>query len=146
ARKHPAGGAPLPGLRRRRRAAGAAVPFLRAGLAQGERCVYIADERTTEEVAQALAAGGVNVPGECARGALELLTRRESYLRSGRFDPRRMIEFLGQAVEEALAAGFAGLRATGEMTWALGAEVTSECLLEYEALLNDFFPGRRALG
>src|SRR5262245_18822099 len=87
----------------------AAVPFLRAGLAQGERCIYIADERTTEEVAHALASGGVNVPGECERGALQLLTRRESYLRAGRFDPRQMIEFLGQAVEEALAAGSAGL-------------------------------------
>jgi signal transduction histidine kinase/CheY-like chemotaxis protein len=124
----------------------AAVPFLRAGLAQGERCLYIADERTTEEVAQALTAGRVNVPGECARGALRLLTGRESYLRSGRFDPRRMIAFLGEAVAEALAAGFTGLRATGEMTWALGPEVPSECLTEYEALLNDFFPRQRALG
>jgi signal transduction histidine kinase/ActR/RegA family two-component response regulator len=124
----------------------AAVPFLRAGLAQGERCVYIADERTTEDVAQALAAGGVNVSGECARGALRLLTGRETYLRSGRFDPRRMIEFLGEAVEEALAGGFAGLRATGEMTWALGPEITADCLTEYEALLNDFFPKQRALG
>jgi signal transduction histidine kinase/CheY-like chemotaxis protein len=125
---------------------GAAVPFLRAGLAQGERCVYIADEWTTEEVAHALAAGGVNVSGECARGALLLLTRQETYLRAGGFHPQRMIEFLGQAIEEALTAGFAGLRATGEMTWALGPEVSSECLIEYEALLNDFFPNQRALG
>jgi signal transduction histidine kinase/ActR/RegA family two-component response regulator len=124
----------------------AAVTFLRAGLGQGERCVYIADERTTEEVALALAAGGVNVSGECARGALVLLTRRETYLRAGRFDSRRMIEFLGEAVEEALAAGFAGLRATGEMTWALSPDVSKVSLIEYEAELNDFFPKQRALG
>ncbi len=34
----------------------AAVPFMKDGLARGERCLYIADDRTVEAVALALAA------------------------------------------------------------------------------------------
>ena len=33
-----------------------AVLFLKEGLSRGERCVYIADDRTVEAIAQALAA------------------------------------------------------------------------------------------
>ncbi|MBI4495199.1 MAG: MEDS domain-containing protein [Chloroflexi bacterium] len=123
----------------------AVIPFVQDGLARGERCVYIADDRTVDEVHSALEAVGVDVPGLSARGALALLTKRDAYLRSGSFDPEAMIAFLRQAVADALEAGFTGLRATGEMTWALGHEVGCDRLIEYEALLNDFFPGSRAL-
>ncbi|HZY30019.1 MAG TPA: PAS domain S-box protein, partial [Candidatus Methylomirabilis sp.] len=123
----------------------AIVPFVRTGLARGERCLYIADHSTTREVAAALAAAGVDVQRERERGALVLLTKRETYLRGGRFEPEAMIALLRQALEEALAAGFTGLRATGEMTWALGPEVGCDRLIEYEATLNTFLPGARAL-
>lgn len=124
----------------------AVVPFLQEGLARNDRCVYVADESSAEEVTQALAAGGVDVAGAHQRGALILLTPREAYLRSGEFDPHAMIDFLHQAVEDALAAGFSGLRGVGEMTWALGTEAGRDRLIEYEALLNDFFPTSRASG
>jgi PAS domain S-box-containing protein len=124
----------------------AIVAFVKAGLEHGERCVYIADDRTTREVLDALAAGGVDVSGETTRGAFALLTEQDTYLRSGTFEPQAMIAFLRDATDQAIAAGFRGLRATGEMTWTLGVEPGCERLVEYEALLNDFFPGSRALG
>lgn len=70
------------------------------------------------------------------RGAFLFLTQREAYLRSGEFDPRLMMAFLRQTEDETLAAGFTGLRVTGEMTWALGPETGCERLIEYEALIN----------
>ncbi len=124
----------------------AVAAYVRAGLQRGERCVYIADDRTCEQVVDALVAEGVDVAAERARGAFSLLTKRETYLRSGTFDPQAMIALLREATDEAIAAGFCGLRATGEMTWALGVEPGCDRLIEYEALLNDFFPGSRALG
>ena len=121
------------------------VPFLKAGLVQGEHCAYIADEQTVEEVAQSLRAAEVDVLREQKRGALLLLTKRETYLRSGTFDPQNMIAYWRQAHEQALADGFSGIRGTGEMTWALGSEDGYDRLIEYEALLNSFFPGSRSL-
>ena len=99
----------------------AIVPFLKEGLARNECCISIVHDRTVEEVAGALAATGVDVSHERKRGALLLLTSRDTYLRSRAFDHAVMIDFLGQKMLQALAAGFSGLRVTGEMTWALRA-------------------------
>src|ERR1700722_9893228 len=86
-----------------------AVPFIIDGLARGERCVYIVNDRTIEEVVQALAAAGGDVVRERQRGALRLLTRQDIRLRAGEFAPQAMIEFIRQAEAEALAEGFTGL-------------------------------------
>lgn len=57
-----------------------------------------------------------------------------------------MIGLLRQAEAEALAEGFSGLRVLGEMTWALGPEMTSDQLIEFEALFNQFLDNSRTLG
>ena len=67
----------------------AVVPFMRRGLALGERCVYVADERTVDEILEALAGGGVDVAGERQRDALVLLTKRDAYLRCWAVRPPR---------------------------------------------------------
>jgi hypothetical protein len=123
----------------------AVVPFMRDGLAREEQCFYIADERTVAEVRGALRGAGVDVAAEEDRGALRIVSKRETYLRAGVFDPTAMIALLDGATAEAVARGYTALRVTGEMTWALGPEAGTERLLEYEASLNDFFPGSRAL-
>ncbi len=123
----------------------AAVPFISGGLSAGDRCVYVADDRTIEEVTVALCDAGLDVQAERDRGALLLLTKQDAYLRTGEFDPAGMIDFLRDAVRSAAADGFAGFRVTGEMTWALGPETGCDRIIEYEALLNEFFPDSRAL-
>jgi two-component system sensor histidine kinase UhpB len=123
-----------------------AVPFLKEGLAQGERCLYIADDRAAEAIAPALAAAGVDVAHERERGALWMPTKQDSYLKGGKFDPRAMIDFMRSAQTQALADGFPGLRVAGEMTWALGPEIGCDPLIEYEALFNDFMANSRTIG
>ncbi len=115
----------------------AVVPFLRLGLERGERCVYIVDENTADEVLRALADDGVDAAAAVASGALIVISKRESYLKNGYFDPDLMIRFLEGSAREAKSQGYAGLRVTGEMTWALGPEPGVEKVLEYEAKLND---------
>jgi PAS domain S-box-containing protein len=118
--------------------------FLKAGLARGERCVYLVDDRTADAITEALEASGFDVAAEQARGAFQLLTKRDAYLRAGAFDPQAMVAFLGETEAKALADGYTGLCITGEMTWALGPETGCERLIEYETLLNDYFPGSRS--
>lgn len=122
----------------------AIIPYLKQGLERNEACVYIVDDRTLAEVKAALMKGGIDVENEVARGSLVFSTKREAYVMSGEFDPKSMLVFLRKAMEESVAAGFSGFRVTGEMTWALGNECGCERLIEYEALLNDFFPGSKA--
>jgi len=123
----------------------AAVPFIKVGLARGARCIYIADDRTVEEVVQALVTAGVDVAQERLRDALRFLTKQVAYLQSGEFNPRQMIEFLRQAEIEALADGFSGLRLMGEMTWALGPNGGLDRLIQYEAMLNHFLLNSRSV-
>jgi PAS domain S-box-containing protein len=122
-----------------------AIPFPKEGLSRGERCLYIADDSSVEAIAQELAAAEVNVDHERERGALMMLTKQDSYLKGGKFDPHTMIDFLRSAQTQALADGFSGLRGTGEMTWALGPEIGCDRLIEYEVLLSNFLANSHCL-
>ncbi len=122
-----------------------AVPFLTEGLLRGERCLCVADDPTVAAITQALAAVGVDVAHERERGALCMLTKQDTYLKGGKFDPQMMIDFLRSAQIDAFADGFAGLRLTAEMTWALGQELGCDRIIEYEALLNAFLTNSRSV-
>lgn len=115
------------------------VPFIRFGLERGERCVYIADENTARVVSDLLRSHGIDVDSALRSGALIIAEKQEAYLKQGYFDPDWMIRFLKKATDEAKAAGYSGLRVTGEMTWALGGDPGVERLMEYESKLNDLF-------
>ncbi len=116
-----------------------AVPFIRTGLERGEKCIYINDDNSAKEVLAEMRTGGVDVDTVLKNGSLTIVSKRETYLRNGYFDPDEMIQFLKESVEQARKDGFKALRATGEMTWMLGDEPGVERAMEYEAKLNDFF-------
>jgi hypothetical protein len=84
---------------------------------------------------------GIDVAAASSTGALSIITKSHAYLKNGDFDPDWMIGFLAQAVDDAKKDGFPAVRASGEMTWALGpASEPHDRLIEYECKLNAFFP------
>jgi signal transduction histidine kinase len=123
------------------------VPFLRLGLERGEKAIYIHDDNTAETVVAAMERHGIDVAAAKDSGALVIITKREAYLKNGEFDPEWMIEFLAETIENAKSEGFRAVRASGEMTWALGqAENPNSRLIEYECKVNTFFPGHDMVG
>ena len=124
----------------------AIIPFLKGGQARGERCVYIVDESTSEEMFSLLNQRGYNLfKGINKWGQWQFLTKDESYLVGGSFDPERMIKLLRETERKTLEDEFEGLRVTGEMTWVLLKMPGSEKVIEYESKLNLFLPGSRTL-
>lgn len=124
-----------------------AASYVADGLAANERCLYVADSlEALADFRRTLAAHGVNVVAEEFSGALLLLTSDSAHMQDGGFDTERMLGMLNEAVEAALDAGFRGLRTCGDMSWLLRAAEGSEHVIEYEALLNQFFPTVRAIG
>jgi hypothetical protein len=115
-----------------------AVPFFKEGLTRRECCVYVADDQTTGEVEAAFHEQGIDVRGLGEQGALQVLTKYDTFLRYARFEPSIMIEFMDKLVNKSIQQGFAGLRFASEMTWALN--IGCEGLVEYEALLNTWHP------
>jgi PAS domain S-box-containing protein len=122
-----------------------AVRFIIDGLARGERCLSIADDRSNADVVQAIAVAGVDVLQERQRGALRLLTWQDTYLRAGEFLPQAMIGFVRQAETEALQDGASGLRLTGEMSWVLATKSGRDRFIEYEAFINNLLRNSKSM-
>jgi PAS domain S-box-containing protein len=121
------------------------APYLRRGLEQGEKTLYIVEAHTAETILGYLSNEGLLVEQFLKSGQFAILTRTEAYMRQGFFDPEAMITLLKAETKKALAQGYTALRVTGEMTWALRGLPGSERLIEYEIKLNEFFPGSRCL-
>ena len=121
----------------------ALVPYLKAGLAAGERCLFVGHGTSGRRLEHALVEAGLDVQGECDRGALVFVTQRDNWLPGGRFDPGAMMDVLRQAEQQALDDGFSGLRATWNMGWVLEGTPGADRLVEYEAHLNRFLAGSR---
>jgi hypothetical protein len=121
------------------------VPFIQIGLGRHEQCIFLGDPATVAGLREALRAAGTDVEQEMRREALVLSSDHE-YLSGGRFESRRMIDFIDYAAGEAIEAGFTGLRATGDVLWELGPQPVPQTLREYEPLLDKHLSGKKITG
>lgn len=104
------------------------VPYLKAGLEAGEKCVYVipsGPER--QDLLEALTATGVNAEGALASGSL--------VLDEGHREPKALQDFLHRALSE-IPGKFPFLRWGGDMTWSLKKLPTSESLMIWETHCN----------
>lgn len=89
---------------------------------------------------------GIDARNAEQEGALVLRTSEQAHLADGHFDSEGMLRLLNDAVEGALNDGFSGLRTCGDMSWLIGEPSGAEKVVEYEAILNEFFRNVRGLG
>ena len=119
-----------------------AAAFLRIGLARGDRCIYITHENPPAAILQALRAAQVEVEPPLKSGALQVVTKSETYIKPGHFDPDWMLDYLAQACAASRRAGFPVTRVAGEASWILDGDRGAERFMEYEArvdaLMRDF--------
>ncbi len=117
------------------------VPFIVAGLERNEKCIYVIDARTADQIRSVFKNAGHDLEEFEKSGRFTILHEREAYTINGFFDPDLMIELLIAETEKAVQEGFTALRMTGEMSWALRGYAGSDRILEYEARLNrELFP------
>jgi hypothetical protein len=110
---------------------------LRAKLERNYRCLYLNSPPMVAGMRSYLAAAGVDVEAELKRGSL-VLSAEQGHLVEMRFDVGRMLETLGTALQQAHDDGYAGLWATGDMTWEMGPRRDFSQLLDYEWRLEEF--------
>jgi two-component system, chemotaxis family, sensor kinase Cph1 len=119
------------------------VPYLKAGLLNGERCIYVADENSPETLINALRSWGVNAELEMNRGRLVFWTR-QNYRQPGAFDLNIMLGFVRNTLDKALADGHNGIRLAVEMSWTINNGVSDDDLVRWEDFLNTIsFPGSK---
>jgi len=103
------------------------VPFIREGLEQGDRCVYLAGSDGRKDLRSGLEAEGIDVEEARSDGRLEL--------RRGLTTPQELHDLLRVSLEEA-AREATLLRWSGEMTWATDTMEDSRELMEWETICN----------
>jgi signal transduction histidine kinase len=116
------------------------VDFFRAGIGRGERCLYIASDKLSGSMRRMLPAALDLV----SRGNDKELVigRGSSWGRGGAAAPGRARDLFVRYRKEALDAGFTGLCAVIDMTWALSARLTPDQIAKREALFDTLFtPG-----
>lgn len=124
-----------------------AAGFLADGLRAGERVLYVAStEDALAAFRRALTAEGIDTDLMLARDALSQGTHAQAHLDGGFFDSERMLRMLNVELERALSDGFTGYRTCGDMSWLLEEAAGSDQVLEYEAMLNEFFHRTGACG
>ncbi len=114
------------------------LPYVQQGLEAGERCVYVADDQTVDELRAALRGYGIEVDAHVASGALLLWTRAE-WRQPGPLHSDKKAAQVRAAIADALDAGFAGVRFAVEMTWTLGPDIDAGRLRHWEATINTIF-------
>ncbi len=102
--------------------------YIADGLIRGERVLYYSDKTAPGAIDAWLDPRGVDGALAMARGQLEVRPAADDH-----FDPGLLVDGIRHAVRSARAAGFQGLRLTGEMSWALRSLPDTVRLHEYES-------------
>ncbi|WP_328460899.1 MEDS domain-containing protein [Actinoplanes sp. NBC_00393] len=112
--------------------------YIRAGLRDHHRILYYGPggDRVEEE----LTTQGIDVRPALDRGQLRF---GGEYLRGGVFDPEATFASWQAEIRETAAAGYRGMRAVGDMSWARNQ---GKQLFRYEARVNRIFAEGFAMG
>src|SRR6266851_1756177 len=87
------------------------IPFLKAGLADHEFCLYVASEPILAEAAErALRQAVLDFERYQSEGQIEIISHLNWYLAGGRFDPVRVRQSWIDKLDQALAQGYMGMR------------------------------------
>lgn len=113
-----------------------AVPFIKAGLTQGKKCIYVLSDRSKQTVVEALQQSGIPVDKYLESNQLEFYTVDDIYLSDGSFSPDQVVQTLKELEEEALENGYDGVFVTGELAWFFKRNIPISRLLDYETRLN----------
>ena len=120
----------------------ALIPFFKAGLENNEYIIWVISEPHLVSLEEATAALQQAVPGfqqQLGNGQIEILDEPDWYLRDKEFNMERVIKAWNDRLSAALARGYDGMRASGDMFW-LTQEYWRE-FYAYEKDLHDFLDG-----
>jgi signal transduction histidine kinase len=114
----------------------ACIPYFRAGLENGELCIWaIGDPLTEEEVRYCLKDAIPRFEDYFESRSIEIVRGREWYMTGDDLDLERVTKGWKQKIERALNGGHAGLRLSADTAWLDKRDWKQFC--EYEKEVND---------
>jgi PAS domain S-box-containing protein len=122
------------------------VPFVRSGLQERQRVVYVHDSRSPEAVRAMLQRAEIDVDHAEFREQLVFVSARQLFCRGAGNSIDRVLDQLHAMTAMALADGWSALRMTTEMTWVLRQTQGIDRLFAQEGRMAAFFRDSAALG
>nr|WP_296071296.1 MEDS domain-containing protein [uncultured Actinoplanes sp.] len=107
--------------------------FLRTGLAAGERVWFVPGRRpgTTADWLRGVAAAA-------RPGAVRITSVEDAYVGEAAVDPAGQVAFYRAETEDALAAGFTGLRVVADVTRMIRTDLQREAFARYEYVIGRY--------
>jgi len=94
------------------------VPYFKAGLENGEYCMWItSDFFSDQEAKEALRKVVHDIDGYLKQGQIEIIPYTEWYIKGGSFDSERILNGWVEKLNQARGKGYGGLRMSGNIFW-----------------------------
>jgi signal transduction histidine kinase/ActR/RegA family two-component response regulator len=120
------------------------VPFFATGLREGDRCIWVCSQPLcAAEARSALEASVCDLAERERAGQIDIFDHHDWYTRHGTSSPEQVLDGWLRAEEEALKAGYRGLRINGNTYWLEPGEWSA--FADYEARVHDAFRGRKII-
>ena len=117
------------------------LPFIRDGIAAGEKAFHVLDRPDHEEHRQRMARADINIDASTDSGQLEVRAWEEAYLKPGHFSQDAMLELIQGVLKDSRAAGYPMTRLVANMEWACKSDVPGvKDIVKYETRLNYVLP------
>ena len=115
----------------------ALLPFIKEGLAAGEKIVHTIDPVRRADHMSRFAAAGIDFTAAHSHGQFDMHAWTDTHLHDGRFDPDRTLALFTEMRLTASRHGFPLTRFITHMDWALEDNAVLTDLLVYEARANE---------
>ena len=113
------------------------VSYIKYGIEANEKVISIEYSISEEVLLNRLKQEGLDVERLIKSGQLKILTHWDTYLKDGKFEIDRQIQFWQKELEFAKKEGYSALRVTGEASWIADAPLGSELFMKYESKINE---------
>jgi hypothetical protein len=116
------------------------MPFIKEGFENGDRAFHIVNPDDRAKHLERLEHEGIDTAEAQAKGLLEVLHWRETYIKDGRFDQELMTKALMDAIGSCKTPPGKISRNIASMEWALEDLPGVHNIVEYESRLNQVLP------
>ena len=94
------------------------VPYFKAGLENNELCIWVTSEPLeVEEAKEALGKAVPDIDVYLERGQIEIIPDTQCYLKENVFDSDKILDGWIEKLNQALTAGYDGIRSSGDTFW-----------------------------
>jgi signal transduction histidine kinase len=120
------------------------IPYFISGLKNHEFCMWVVYDPLDEtDARRELISAFPAAAQHLSKGDIQIEPPSGLYLKHGSFDLRRTVEAWHEMLANALARGYAGIRANGSVAWV--READWESFTQYERLLDELIINKRMI-